>query len=74
MLDLFHHLLRHDELSGVQILKFNVKGGPDMREIVSGLRVYTAIFEHYEICEYSIYNILGNINGASVTLTEMVVA
>ena len=57
MLDLFHHLLRKDELSGVQILKFSVIGGPDQREIVSGLRVYTAIFEHYGICKYTIYAI-----------------
>ena len=61
VLDLLHHLLHcDDESSGVRILKFNVKVGTQPREIVSGLRVYTAIFEHYGICKCSTYTMGSN--------------
>ena len=52
MLDLLHHLLHRDELSGVRILKVSVEGGPPLSEIVSGLQVYTAIFKHYGLRKY----------------------
>ena len=51
VLDLLHHLLNR-KTSRVRILKFSEDGGSPSREVVSGLRVYTAIFKHYGSCKY----------------------